>query len=234
MQNGWSRSQPAAKMPWRRIGRGHSVERPASSGRAGGTLAASISRFDGQHLFKPALEALFVGDEPGADEGVDQLEGELGADDPRAQHQHVHVVVLDPLVGGVGVVAHAGAYAGNLVGGHADAYARAADENAAGRIAAPDGVADQLGEVGIVGGLGVECAHVDNFVAGGGEVVAHFVLQRETGMIGSDDKLHGSSSATQGTGSREQRTGKRYDPICLFALARCFLSVPRSLSLISL
>ncbi len=99
--------------------------------------------------------------------GIDNFKCQGGADDARAQHDHVHVVVLHALVCGVGIVAHAGANAGNLVGRDADAHARAADENAARGFAALDGQADALGKVGIVVlRLDFECAQVEDFMAG--------------------------------------------------------------------
>ncbi len=59
----------------------------------------------------------------------------LRTDDPCAEGQDVHVVVLDALVGGIRVVADRGADAAHLVGGHGRADARAADEDAAIRVA---------------------------------------------------------------------------------------------------
>ncbi len=51
------------------------------------------------------------------------------------KHQHIHVVVFHALVRRISVVAHARANTRNLVGGHAHAHARTADENAARRLA---------------------------------------------------------------------------------------------------
>ena len=53
------------------------------------------------------------------------------ADDARAEAQHVHVVVFDGLMRGVGVVADRRADARELVGGNRDAGAAAADDDAA-------------------------------------------------------------------------------------------------------
>ena len=106
--------------------------------------------FEGEDFFEAADETLFGVDEVCADEGVDALEGEGGADDARAEDEDVHVVVFDALVGGVSVMAHAGADAGNFVGGDADADAGAADEDAALGVAVLDGEADFFGKVGIV------------------------------------------------------------------------------------
>jgi len=85
-------------------------------------------------------------------------------------------------------VTHAGADAGNLVRRHAHAHARAADEDAARRIASLQRVAYLLGKVWIVVGQ-VACvgAQVHDFVAALGEKGAHFFLEREAGMVGGDD-----------------------------------------------
>ena len=60
---------------------------------------------------------------------------ELDPDDPRAERQDVHVVVLDALVRRVRVVADGGAHAADLVRGDARAHAGAADQDAALRLA---------------------------------------------------------------------------------------------------
>ena len=94
------------------------------------------------------------------------FEGRLGADDARTQGQHVHVVVLDALVGRVGVVADGGTDPAHLVGGHRRTDPGAADEDAALRGAARDGVAQALGEVGVViVRVGAVAAEVDEVVA---------------------------------------------------------------------
>ena len=69
---------------------------------------------------------------------------------PRAQHQHVHIVVLHALVRRISVVAHPRANAGNLVRRHAHAHARPANQNAAWRLAALDRLAHPLRKIGII------------------------------------------------------------------------------------
>ena len=75
------------------------------------------------------------------EEGDAALERRLGPDDPGAERQDVHVVVLDALVGRVGVVADGGADAADLVRRDARADAGAADEDAALGLAVADRVA---------------------------------------------------------------------------------------------
>src|SRR6202789_3118876 len=97
---------------------------------AGGAVSALVFGLNGQNLVIAAGEALFVGDEFGGEEAVGQFVCEGGADDARAEDNYVHIVVFHALMRGVSVMAHAGADAGNFVGGNADAYAGAADEDA--------------------------------------------------------------------------------------------------------
>ena len=61
----------------------------------------------------------------------DEVGGQLGADDLRAQAEHVQVVVLDALVRRVGVVADRGPDSGELAGRDGGSDARAADEDPA-------------------------------------------------------------------------------------------------------
>ena len=52
-------------------------------------------------------------------EGCRDLPSHLYSDDASAKTQNIHVVVLDALVGRIGVVAHTGAHTTHLVGRHA-------------------------------------------------------------------------------------------------------------------
>src|SRR3954453_7008607 len=81
-------------------------------------------------LLEPSYVAL-AAVEPRTQEYPDELGGKLGADDLRAQAEHVHVVVLDALVRGVDVVADGRANPGDLAGGNRRADAGAADQDAA-------------------------------------------------------------------------------------------------------
>jgi len=52
-------------------------------------------------------------------EGANNLESRLRADDPSADAENIHVVVLDTLAGGIGIVTEASANSGKLVRRHA-------------------------------------------------------------------------------------------------------------------
>ncbi len=65
----------------------------------------------------------------GIQKGLDDLEGNLGADNPRTDTENVHVVVLDPLPGRVGVVTQTGSNPRELVGSDTHPHPRATDQN---------------------------------------------------------------------------------------------------------
>ena len=90
---------------------------------------------------------------------------------------------------------HGGAHAGDLVGRHGHADARAADEDAA--VGRPLGHAtgDLVGKVGVVDTIGRLGAEVLDLVAKAADEVADDVLLAEAGVIGGDDNAHGSSFA---------------------------------------
>src|ERR1019366_6568114 len=85
----------------------------------------SLCRFDSAttHLpfhrfnFSQSLYVTIAAVESCAEEGAHELGSETRADHLGAEAEHVHVVVLDALVRGVGVVADRGADAAHLRGG---------------------------------------------------------------------------------------------------------------------
>jgi hypothetical protein len=84
-------------------------------------------------------------------------------------------------------MAHAGADAGDFVGGNANADAGPTNEYAARSLAATDGQADALGVVRVV----VERfyfigAQVGDIMAGRQEVSTDFFFERKSGVIGCD------------------------------------------------
>src|SRR5256714_15522373 len=82
--------------------------------------------------------------ETGFEERPNEVGGQLGADDFRAEPKDVHVVVLDALVGGVDVVTDRGADARQLARSDRGADAGTADQHAALRLAGADRVPDLL------------------------------------------------------------------------------------------
>jgi len=131
----------------------------------------------------------FVG-KLGAQECVDTFAGGFGADDAGAQNEHVHVVMLDALVGGVRVVTESGANPAKLVGCDAGPNAAATDEYAAFRLAVEHRAADFLGEVGIVdGGRGVG-TDIENLVALLLETLDDELFQIEPCVVTTYDDKH--------------------------------------------
>src|SRR6185369_9610274 len=101
---------------------------------------------DGEDLVEAPLVARLAA-EGRAEEGDDAFPRRLGADHPRTERQDVHVVVLDPLVGGVRVVAHGRPDAADLVRRDARPDAGAADQDAAVGLTVADRVPELRREV---------------------------------------------------------------------------------------
>src|SRR5471030_536396 len=122
-----------------------------------------------------------------------ELARQRRADNLRAEAKHVHVVVLDALVGAVGVVADRRANPRELAGCDRRANARAADEDAAHCVAALDRLAHLASLVGIVDahriGVGAE---VENVVPG--ERLEHGVPQVDATMVEGGRDLHATRS----------------------------------------
>src|SRR5271165_2174945 len=127
-----------------------------------------------------------------AQKRFDEFLSQFFSYDARADDQNIEVVVFHALPRGAGVVANAGADAGNLVGGHSHAHAAAVEEDAAVGLAFGYGVRDEFGEVRVVRGIFVEGADVENVMAERAYHVAHFAFERETRVVGTDDDAHES------------------------------------------
>ena len=127
----------------------------------GSGLGISLAKLilESLHLGEAADVALFVG-EFGTHVRAHKLFGKFFAGDARAKDEDIDVVVLDALMGGVGVRAHSGTDAAEFVGGDGSANAAATDENAAFGPAVEHGLADGFGEIGIVGRIFVVGADV--------------------------------------------------------------------------
>ena len=98
----------------------------------------------------------------------ERFERGLGADDPRPEGEHVHVVVLDALVRRIGVVTDGGADAADLVGRHGRTDPGSTDEDPAIDLAVPDRVPEPRGEVGVVVlGIGSVATEVDQLMSPG-------------------------------------------------------------------
>jgi hypothetical protein len=84
-------------------------------------LTRKDSAFDVNDLGKPSGVSR-LGSIPSTKERANNLESGLGTDDPSADAQDIHVIVLDALSSGVGVVTEARPNPRKLVGSNADAH----------------------------------------------------------------------------------------------------------------
>jgi hypothetical protein len=149
-----------------------------------------------RHLGQPPQVAGLAA-EARVEEGVNQLARQLDPDHPSAQHQHVHVVVLHPLMGGIGVVAQAGPHAWDPVRRHRRPDPAAAQDDAPFSAVPLQGRPDRLGIVRVVDGIAAAGAHVQHLaVLGEQERLGRF-FQVEAGVIGSDGYPHGQSGQVQ-------------------------------------
>ena len=121
--------------------------------------------------------------EASVQECLHQLAGKLDTDDTTAEHQYVHVVVLDALVRRVGVVTQSGANPWNPVRGHRRANTAPAEQDAALGPVLAQGSTDGLGIVGIVHRIGAVGAQVEDFPIVRGQEGFHRLLKCKSGMI---------------------------------------------------
>ena len=159
---------------------------------------AGFERLD---LVQPAHVTFGVGESSGKKRG-DQRLGQRRADDARAQHQDVDVIVQHALGRRVGVVAEPGANTRQLVCGDTRAHAAAADDQAALGAAVEHGAAHGLGVVGIVHRLGRVRPEVEDLVPLPLQPLGQMLLQADARVICSYRHSHGrvrSSSRASGT-----------------------------------
>src|SRR4051794_2696517 len=137
-----------------------------------------------------------------AEERHDALPCRLWPDHPRAEREDVHVVVLDALVGGVGVMTHGRPNPLDLVRGDARANAGATDQDPAVSLSVADGVAEARGEVRVVVlRVGPVAAEVDGLVTEprGIETPTHLVLERRAGMVRGEGDAHRAAELWPGS-----------------------------------
>ena len=66
-------------------------------------LTAAVPGLQSDDFLKPAPVTFLTG-KLRSEKGVHQLAGHFDSDHPRAEYEHIHIIVLHSLVGGVGVV----------------------------------------------------------------------------------------------------------------------------------
>ncbi len=128
-----------------------------------------------------------------AEEESHEIGGQLGADHVRTQAEHVHVVVLDALVGGIRIVADGSADPRQLRGGDRGADTGAADQDAALGLPRADRLAELARLVWIVDPHGtVGDAEVDGIVAENSELLEHALAKLRTAVVERDRHSHAS------------------------------------------
>ena len=137
---------------------------------------------DLQHLGQPPRVTLAAGI-GGIEEGVDDLEGKFGTDDPSTNAQDIHVIVLHALMRRVGVVTNRRADARNLVGRDTHPLTAAANDDPA--ICPPvDQLAgDRHSKIGIVAallGMGSTIQKLGNLT---GKTRGHCLFEPKSGMV---------------------------------------------------
>src|SRR4051812_24548953 len=161
----------------------------ASSARAG-SHRRSLDRLD---LVEPPNVPRLAA-ERRAEEGACALDRRLYPHHARTEREDVHVVVLDALVRGIGVVADRRPDARHLAGRDRRADAGAADEDPAVRSPGPDRRADGLREVRIVVvRVRAVAAEIDELVLTGeigGKTANELGLERCPGVVGGERDAH--------------------------------------------
>jgi len=104
---------------------------------------------NGGNLREPP-DVPFGAAERGRSECPHYLEGEVRADDARAQTKNVHRVIFDALPGGEGIVTNCRANAGHFGGSNAHAHSAPAEKHATSRRAVRDKLRHAGCDVGVV------------------------------------------------------------------------------------
>src|ERR1051325_2584215 len=119
-----------------------------------------------------------------------QLTREFHADDSSPENEHIDVIVLDSLTGGVCIVAKSGANAGKFVGRNACTHAAAADEYAAFGATVENSLTHRFREIRIIDGGGTVRPDVDYVMAELAKKGSNIFLELESGVIGADNDSH--------------------------------------------
>ena len=166
-------------------------------------LRPGVARAAGAWVVSPATLSIVEGDDlgepsrmpffrrvPSAYKRLDQFVGQRNTDDPAAQNQDVHVIVLDTLVRGIDVVADGGAHALYLVRGDRSADTTAADQHSALGPTVGHRSSDRFGVIRIVDRCRRVGPHVDDFVSIVAEQFGYFLLERKARVIGANHDAH--------------------------------------------
>ena len=127
-----------------------------------------------------------------AQESFDNLARQGWSDDPLPDAQDVHIVMLDSLGGGIGVVTNPGAQAWMFIDGDAYPDPASADQDPSLRLALHQGLRHQPGEVGIVVlPIKLKRPYVQDLVTTLAEMLADEFFKFESGVVAADRYLQG-------------------------------------------
>jgi len=129
--------------------------------------------------------------ELGGQKSLGEVPGDGRPHRPAAHAEDVHVVVLDPLLGGEMVVHQRGAHAWHLIGADRGAHAAAADRHAAIHLPGRHGPGQGDHEVGIVvARIEAMGAEIDHLVPRPANAGGQFLFQCEAAVIGGNAHAH--------------------------------------------
>ena len=119
----------------------------------------------------------------GIEEDFRKFQGQRRSDDPCPQDENVHVVVLNSLAGGIGVVAQPRADSRDLVGGNAHAHTAAADEDPSVGPPVRYGLPDRHREIRVINGIRTVGPQVLQREPLCFQIPLHLFLDCEAGMV---------------------------------------------------
>jgi hypothetical protein len=125
------------------------------------------------------------------------LARDLWANNPRAETQDIHIVVLDALMSRVVIVAQASTNAREFVCGDTGPYTTATDDNRPLRSTVSDRLASQPRIVRIVGRrAGLMRPQIHNGIASGRQLLDHHLFQWKPGVVCCYRDLHAVTSTS--------------------------------------
>ena len=123
-------------------------------------------------------------------ERANQLVRERFADDASPENQNIHVVVLDALVGGVGIVAESRSHSPDLIGRHRCANTAAAYQNTTLTHSCDDRLANECSIVRVVHRNRRVSTEVFDLVSDRREKLPHDDFELQTRVVRCDSHTH--------------------------------------------
>ena len=154
-------------------------------------MSLKRSGLDRSYLRESSLVA-FLARVFGPDVRADHVFGQSLAHDAASEHEHVHRIVLDALVGRVVVLAVGGTDSRDLVRRDARPHPGTTKHDSAVDFSADHRQRDLLGVIGIVDTLGRIGSDIDHFMTQGLHESSEVFLEIEACMIRAEDDLQAS------------------------------------------